>query len=180
MRFKDVQEFEDDFNAKKEKPISDREKQTDDVVREVEKDEIIEKRKVLENKLISAQKTAEEIIEETIKNAKTEAENIKKEAKDKIEDIVLESRDKIKEMLRDIEKVGKSIQDNLNQRLNNIYSKLSVVLKIEESVEKLSTSREYFGEEESEKQVEVKKSEEILEEEQQVEHKPETTGEIYN
>ena len=180
-RLKNVQKFEDDLNAKKEKPVSIKEKQTDDVVREVEKDEIIEKRKVLENTLISAQKTAEEIIEGIIKNAKTEAVNIKKEAKDKIEDIVLETRDKIKETLRDIEEVGKNIQDNLNQRLNNIYSiysKLSVVLKIEENEEKLSTSREYVGEEVSEKQVEVKKSEEILEEEQQVEHEPETTGEI--
>ena len=177
-RLKRIQEFEDDLNANKEKPISIREEQIDDVVREVEKDEIIEKRKVLENTLISAQKTAEEIIEGIIKNTKTETENIKKEAKDKIEYIVLESRDKIKEMLRDIEEVGKNIQDNLNQGLNNISSKLSVVLKIEESEEKLSTSRGYVGEEVSEKQVEVKKSEEILEEEQQVEYKPETTGEI--
>jgi len=145
-RFKKIQEFEDDLDAKKEKPISIREEQIDDVVVEVEKDEISEMRKVLENILISAQKIAEEII----KNAKTEANNIKKEAKEKAEDIVLESQDEIREMLKDIEEVGK-IQDNLNQRLNKVYNKLSVVLKIKGSEEKESTLKEYFGEEVGEK-----------------------------
>jgi cell division initiation protein len=140
---------------------------------EVEKDEIGEMRKVIENTLISAQKTAEEII----KNAKTEAENIKKEAKEKAGNIVLESQDEIREMLKDIEEVGK-IQDNLNQRLNKVYNKLSVVLKIKEGEEKPSTLKEYLGEEVGEKQVKAKKSEEILEEEHQVEYKSETGSKI--
>ncbi|MCK4377216.1 MAG: DivIVA domain-containing protein [Actinomycetia bacterium] len=140
---------------------------------EVEKDEISEMRMVIENTLISAQKTAEEII----KNAKTEAENIKKEAKEKVGDIVLKSQDEIREMLNDIEEVGK-IQDNLNQRLNKVYNKLSVVLKIRESEKKPSTLKEYLGEEVGEKQVEVKKSKVILEEEQQVEYKSKIGDEI--
>jgi cell division initiation protein len=140
---------------------------------EVEKDEISEMRRVIENTLISAQKTAEEII----KNAKTEAESIKKEAEEKVGDIVVESQDEIRGMLKDIEEVGK-IQDNLNQRLNKIYNKLSVVLKKKETEEKSSTLKEYLREEKSEKRIEVKKSEEILEEEQQVGNKPETENKI--